>query len=50
MALDEASVEHRIVTYEGAPHSFFDHKQAAHTEASLEAWSEVREFVAAYAS
>ena len=31
--------EHRIVSYEGAPHSFFDRQQAAHADASAEAWS-----------
>ena len=26
-ALEAAGVEHELVTYEGAPHSFFDRKQ-----------------------
>lgn len=43
-ALSGAGVEHRIVTYEGAPHSFFDRKQAEFAEASAAAWDEVLEF------
>ena len=33
-ALDEAGVEHEIVIYPGAPHSFFDRKQEEFAEAS----------------
>lgn len=44
-ALGAAGVEHRIVTYDGAPHSFFDRSAAAHSEASAAAWDEVRAFI-----
>ena len=46
-ALTAAAVEHRLVTYEDAPHSFFDHQQRSHADASRRAWSEVETFVAA---
>ncbi|HEU0234836.1 MAG TPA: dienelactone hydrolase family protein [Candidatus Limnocylindrales bacterium] len=44
-ALARAGVEHRIVTYDGAPHSFFDRKAADFAAASDAAWSEVLSFV-----
>ena len=44
-ALDIAGVEHEIVTYEGAPHSFFDRKQEEFAEASADAWRRTLEFV-----
>jgi carboxymethylenebutenolidase len=44
-ALEAASVPHRVVTYDGAPHSFFDRKQAEFAEASAQAWVEVRTFI-----
>lgn len=47
IALSDAGVEHRVVTYPGAPHSFFDRKQEAFADASAAAWDEVRRFVAA---
>jgi carboxymethylenebutenolidase len=37
-ALAEAGVEHEVVTYEGAPHSFFDRKQEEFADASEDAW------------
>ncbi len=37
-ALTAAGVEHEIVTYDGAPHSFFDRKQEQFQEASDDAW------------
>jgi carboxymethylenebutenolidase len=39
-------VEHRIITYPGAPHSFFDRKADEFTEASAAAWDEVLGFIA----
>lgn len=45
-ALTAATVEHRLVTFAGAPHSFFDHQQRDHAAVSKEAWSEVEAFVA----
>jgi carboxymethylenebutenolidase len=44
-ALSEAGVEHEIVTYEGAPHSFFDRKQQEFADASEDAWRRVLAFV-----
>lgn len=44
-ALTEAGVEHEIVTYEGAPHSFFDRKQAEFAEASDDAWRRTLAFI-----
>jgi carboxymethylenebutenolidase len=47
-ALEAAGVDHRIVTYPNAPHSFFDRKQSEFAEASTAAWGEVLEFVKAH--
>jgi carboxymethylenebutenolidase len=44
-ALAAAGVEHRFVTYPGAPHSFFDRKQAEFADASASAWKEVLDFI-----
>lgn len=44
-ALAAAGVEHQSVTYEGAPHSFFDRKAAEHADASADAWRQVLEFM-----
>jgi carboxymethylenebutenolidase len=44
-ALQAAGVEHRIVTYPDAPHSFFDRKAAEYGAQSAAAWSEVLAFV-----
>ena len=42
----EAGVEHEIVVYDGAPHSFFDRKQEEFAEASDDAWQRTLEFIA----
>jgi carboxymethylenebutenolidase len=44
-ALTAALVEHDIVTYEGAPHSFFDRKYEEFADASADAWGRVLTFV-----
>src|SRR5436190_403670 len=44
-ALEAAGVEHELVTYEGAPHSFFDRKQEEFADASEDAWSKVLAFL-----
>jgi carboxymethylenebutenolidase len=44
-ALDEADVEHEIVVYPGAPHSFFDRKQEQFTAESEDAWNRVLTFL-----
>ena len=48
-ALDEAGVEHEIVVYPGAPHSFFDRKQEQFAEASEDAWARVLAFLRKHA-
>jgi carboxymethylenebutenolidase len=48
-ALDEAGVDHRIITYEGAPHSFFDRRADDFAAASADAWQQVLDFIAARA-
>jgi carboxymethylenebutenolidase len=44
-ALTDAGVEHEIVTYDDAPHSFFDRKQEAFADASDDAWRRTLAFV-----
>jgi carboxymethylenebutenolidase len=44
-ALAEAGVEHELVVYEGAPHSFFDRKQEEFAAASEDAWARVLDFL-----
>jgi len=44
-ALTVAGIDHRLVTYPDAPHSFFDRKAADFADESAAAWSEVLEFV-----
>jgi carboxymethylenebutenolidase len=44
-ALQRAGVEHELVTYDGAPHSFFDRKQEQFQDASDDAWRRTLEFI-----
>ena len=44
-ALERAGVEHELVTYEGAPHSFFDRRQEDFADASEDAWRRVLAFI-----
>jgi carboxymethylenebutenolidase len=44
-ALRDAGVEHELVTYGGAPHSFFDRKQADFQSASDDAWAKTLAFI-----
>jgi carboxymethylenebutenolidase len=44
-ALEEAGVDHELVTYEGAPHSFFDRRQEDFAAASDDAWARVLAFI-----
>ena len=44
-ALDETGVEHEIVVYPGAPHSFFDRKYEEYAEASKDAWNRTLAFL-----
>ena len=42
-----SAVAHRLLSYEGAPHSFFDRAQAEHGAAAAQAWAEVLAFIGA---
>jgi carboxymethylenebutenolidase len=44
-ALTRAAVEHDVVVYDGAPHSFFDRKQEEFADASDDAWKRVLAFI-----
>jgi carboxymethylenebutenolidase len=44
-ACRKAGVKHDMTVYAGAPHSFFDRKQAEFAEASADAWRRVQTFV-----
>ncbi|HLY26002.1 MAG TPA: dienelactone hydrolase family protein [Aggregatilineales bacterium] len=46
--LDATGVEHQIIIYEGAPHSFFDKRFAEHAEASSQSWQRMLEFMKAH--
>jgi carboxymethylenebutenolidase len=43
--LDQRGIEHRIVTYPGAPHSFFDRKAGEFAAESAAAWDEIQRFI-----
>jgi len=47
-ALDDVGVEHEIVVYPGAPHSFFDRKYEEFAADSEDAWSRVLGFLERY--
>jgi carboxymethylenebutenolidase len=44
-ALDEAGVEHKIVTYPGAPHGFFDVHLEEYRDVSADAWRRTLAFL-----
>lgn len=46
-ALKAAGVQHEIVVYPGAPHSFFDRHYVEHADASADAWQRCLAFVRA---
>jgi carboxymethylenebutenolidase len=46
--LDAAGVEHHLIIYPGAPHSFFDRRAAEFAEASADAWRRVLDFIATH--
>ena len=48
-ALTAAGVEHEVVTYPDAPHSFFDRRQEDFAAASEDAWAKVLAFVERHA-
>jgi carboxymethylenebutenolidase len=47
-ALTTAGVEHEIVTYPGAPHSFFDRRHDDFADESADAWNRTLEFIERY--
>lgn len=47
-ALDEAGVQHEVVVYAGAPHSFFDRKHEEFAADSEDAWQRVLAFLERY--
>jgi carboxymethylenebutenolidase len=44
-ALDAPDVPNELVTYQGAPHSFFDKRYEEHRDACADAWRQILEFV-----
>jgi carboxymethylenebutenolidase len=46
--LNKAGVQHEIISYPGAPHSFFDRRAADYADASADAWQRVLGFIAAH--
>lgn len=48
-SLGAAGGEYEVITYPGAPHSFFDRKQAEFAEQSADAWDRVLAFIARHA-
>jgi len=48
-ALSEAGVEHEVIAYPGAPHSFFDRKQEEFASDSEDAWNRTLDFIERYA-
>jgi carboxymethylenebutenolidase len=47
-ALTKAGIAHEVVTYAGAPHSFFDRRWKEHQAASDDAWARVIAFIEQY--
>ena len=47
-ALTEAGIEHEVVIYPGAPHSFFDRKQEEFAADSEDAWNRTLAFIERY--
>jgi len=46
--LEAGGVEHEIVVYPGAPHSFFDRRATDFAQASADAWTRVQGFIAGH--
>ncbi|HKP51459.1 MAG TPA: dienelactone hydrolase family protein [Chloroflexia bacterium] len=46
--LDEAGVPHEIISYPGAPHSFFDRKATEYADASADAWRRMLAWIEKY--
>jgi carboxymethylenebutenolidase len=43
--LDPTGVDHEIVTYPGAPHSFFDRRSVDHADATADSWRRIVAFL-----
>jgi carboxymethylenebutenolidase len=48
--LDQAGVEHEIVIYPGAPHSFFDRRSAEFAAESDDAWKRISGFITSHSA
>ena len=48
--LTGAGIDHQIVVYEGATHSFFDRNAATYAEASNDAWIKIQTFIEKYSA
>jgi len=46
--LDKTGVEHQIIIYPNAPHSFFDRRAAEYAQESADAWKQILNFIAAH--
>ena len=46
-ALDGRGIANEFITYDGAPHSFFDRSYDEHTDACADAWSRIQSFITA---
>lgn len=47
-ALSAHDVGHELITYDGAPHSFFDRTYDEHQDACADAWRRVQQFITAH--
>ncbi|GAC1377025.1 MAG: dienelactone hydrolase family protein [Ktedonobacteraceae bacterium] len=48
--LGTAGVEHEIISYPGAPHSFFDRRAVDFADASADAWKRIEKFITAHSA
>lgn len=48
--LDKTGVEHKIIVYPNAPHSFFDRRSTEFAQESSDAWKQVLSFLTAHTS
>ena len=47
-ALAAAGVEHEVMVYDGAPHSFFDRSYEEHAETATDAWKRLLASIASH--
>ena len=48
-ALQSAGIDHEVIVYPGAPHSFFDRAAEQHADAASDSWRRVLEFIRKHA-